>query len=63
MTMAQHIVTSFEDDLKGLARSIAEMGGHAEQLVERSITALLQSNADLAQEVIDRVATSTAARG
>jgi phosphate transport system protein len=53
MTMAQHIVTSFEDDLKGLARSIAEMGGHAEQLVERSIIALLQSNADLAHEVIE----------
>ena len=51
--MAQHIVTSFEDDLKGLARSIAEMGGHAEQLVERSIGALLQSNADLALEVIE----------
>jgi len=50
--MAQHIVTSFEDDLIGLARSIAEMGGHAEQLVERSITALLRSNPDLAHEVI-----------
>ena len=51
--MAQHIVTSFEDDLRGLARSIAEMGGHAEQLVERSIFALLRSDADLAHEVIE----------
>jgi phosphate transport system protein len=51
--MAQHIVTSFEDDLRGLARSIAEMGGHAEQLVERSIFALLRSDADLAYEVIE----------
>jgi phosphate transport system protein len=50
--MSQHIVTSFEDDLKGLARSIAEMGGHAEQLVERSITALLRSDVDLAHQVI-----------
>ncbi len=50
--MAQHIVTSFEDDLKGLARSIAEMGGHAEQLVGRSITALLGADADLARAVI-----------
>ena len=50
--MAQHIVTSFEDDLTGLARSIAEMGGHAEQMVERAISALLRSHADLAQEVI-----------
>ena len=30
-TWHQHIVTSFEDDLQGLARSIAEMGGRAEQ--------------------------------
>jgi phosphate transport system protein len=51
--MAQHIVTSFEDDLRGLARAIAEMGGHAEQLVERSIFALLRSDADLAHEVIE----------
>jgi phosphate transport system protein len=50
--MAQHIVTSFEDDLQGLARSIAEMGGRAEQSVERSIAALLRSNPDLAHEVI-----------
>jgi phosphate uptake regulator len=50
--MSQHIVTSFEDDLTGLARSIAEMGGHAEQLVERSITALLRSDVDLAHQVI-----------
>ena len=51
--MAQHIVTSFEDDLKGLASSIAEMGGRAEQLVERSISALLHANADLARAVIE----------
>ena len=46
--MAQHIVTSFEDDLQALARSIAEMGGRAEDIVERSITRLLKSDADLA---------------
>ena len=50
--MAQHIVSAFEDELKGLARSIAEMGGHAEQMVEHSVTALLRSDADLAQSVI-----------
>jgi phosphate transport system protein len=53
MPMSQHIVTSFEDELKGLARSIAEMGGHAEQLVERSITALLRSDVNLAHNVIE----------
>jgi len=51
--MAQHIVTSFEDDLQGLSRSIAEMGGRAEDIVERSITALLRSDPDLAHQVID----------
>jgi phosphate transport system protein len=51
--MAQHIVTSFEDDLQALARSIAEMGGRAEDIVERSINALLTSDADLALQVID----------
>ena len=29
------------------------MGGRAEQIVERSITALLRSDADLAHEVIE----------
>ncbi len=50
--MAQHIVTSFEDELKGLSRSLAEMGGHAEQLVERALNALLRSDPDLAQQMI-----------
>ena len=50
--MTQHIVKSFDDELKDLARSIAEMGGHAEQLVERSIRALLGADADLARAVI-----------
>jgi len=50
--MTQHIVKSFDEELKDLARSIAEMGGHAEQLVERSIAALLGADADLARAVI-----------
>jgi phosphate transport system protein len=50
---SQHIVTSFEDELQGLARSIAEMGGRAEQIVERSITALLRGDTELAREVIE----------
>jgi phosphate transport system protein len=48
-----HIVTSFEDELQGLSRSIADMGGRAEDIVERSITALLKSDAQLAHQVID----------
>jgi phosphate transport system protein len=53
MPQQQHIVSSFEDELQGLARSIADMGGRAEQLVDRSIQALLRSDADLAHEVIE----------
>jgi len=51
--MSTHIVSSFEDDLRTLSRTIAEMGGHAEQLVERSISALLRADPDLAREVIE----------
>ncbi len=51
--MTQHTVTSFEDELQALSRSIAEMGGRAEQIVERSIGALLRSDMALAHEVIE----------
>jgi len=53
MASQQHIVTSFEDDLQGLSRSIADMGGRAEQIVERAIIALLRSDTSLAHEVIE----------
>jgi phosphate transport system protein len=48
----QHIVTSYEDELKGLAGSLAEMGGHAEHLVERALSALLRGDPVLAQQMI-----------
>jgi phosphate transport system protein len=51
--MSQHIVTSFEDDLQGLSRSIAEMGGRAEQIVENAISALLNADANLALDMIE----------
>jgi phosphate transport system protein len=51
--MTQHTVTSFEDELQALSRSIAEMGGRAEQIVEDSIGALLSSDTNLAHEVIE----------
>jgi phosphate transport system protein len=50
---SQHIVTSFEDELRALSRMIAEMGGRAEQQVERSVEALLRTNPDLAHDVIE----------
>jgi phosphate transport system protein len=53
MPMTQHTVTSFEEDLQSLARSIADMGGRAEQIVEESIRALLNSDIVLAHQVIE----------
>ena len=50
--MTEHIVKSFDDELQGLAGSVAEMGGMAEDLVDQSIQALLRSDTDLAQTVI-----------
>jgi phosphate transport system protein len=50
--MTEHIVKSYDDDLQGLAGSIAEMGGMAEDLVEQSVRALLRSDIELAQSVI-----------
>jgi phosphate transport system protein len=52
-TQQEHIVASFEDDLQGLSRTIAEMGGRAEDIVERSIEALLRSDVELAIQVIE----------
>ena len=50
--MSQHIVSSYESELQNLAGSIADMGGRAEQLVDRAISALLQSNTSLAHQAI-----------
>ncbi len=50
--MKQHIVTSFDDELNELSSLIATMGGLAEQLVARSVSALLKSDPELAQDCI-----------
>jgi phosphate transport system protein len=47
-----HIYSVFDEELKHLARRIAEMGGMAEQMVSDSIQALVTSDAALAQRVI-----------
>jgi phosphate transport system protein len=48
----QHIVSSFDSDLKSLRRSIAEMGGIAEKMLDDSIQSLAARDPDLAQKVI-----------
>ena len=47
-----HIVTAFDDELKDLSRSVAEIGGLAEQLIDRAVTALARVDAEMAQAVI-----------
>ena len=50
--MSEHIVTSFDDELRHLTQSIAEMGGLAEQLLEDAVTALLRADTELAGRAI-----------
>ena len=49
-----HIYSVFDEELKLLARRIAEMGGMAEQMVSDSIRALVTSDTALAQRVISQ---------
>ena len=50
--MTQHIVASYENELRELGRKIAEMGGYAERLVADSIKALIKRDTALAEKVI-----------
>lgn len=48
----KHTVRSYDEELKFLAHKIAEMGGHAERMVEQSIAAIIHADNELAQRVI-----------
>ncbi|WP_181703761.1 phosphate signaling complex protein PhoU [Chthonobacter albigriseus] len=48
----EHTVTAYEQELRGLAGRIAEMGGLAEHLVADAIVALTRLDASLAQRII-----------
>lgn len=50
--MTQHIVASYENELRELGRKIAEMGGQVERLVADSTIALLKRDIALAEKVI-----------
>ena len=50
--MDQHTVRSYDQDLEYLADKIAEMGGHAERMLEQSVLSLVNSDTALAQKVI-----------
>ena len=47
-----HIFSVYDEELKYLARRIAEMGGLAEQMLADAVRALVSSDAALAQKVI-----------
>jgi len=49
---SEHIVKSFDDDLKHLDNIIAEMGGLAEAQLADAIEALVRRNVELAEKVV-----------
>lgn len=50
--MTDHIVRSYDADLEGLRRSLAEMGGMSERMLGDSTVALVRGDTKLAQKVI-----------
>ena len=49
---ADHIVKSFDEELKQLSNIIAEMGGLAEAQVDRAVESLVRRNSELATQVV-----------
>ena len=47
-----HIVRAYDQELALLGNRIAEMGGHAEQMVDEAIAALVNSDVELARKVV-----------
>ncbi|SJZ67485.1 phosphate signaling complex protein PhoU [Consotaella salsifontis] len=50
--MDEHIVKSYDEELKFIVRRICEMGGQAEHLVERAVNAMVKSDLAMAEAVI-----------
>ena len=51
--MTRHIVSSFDEELQGIAARLAEMGGLAEQQLGQALEAVRLRDAEIAQRVID----------
>jgi len=49
-----HIVKSYDQEITFLTRKILEMGGLVEDQISRSIEALVESNVELAEQVVER---------
>lgn len=52
MPQSNHIVTAFDDDLRGISARIAEMGGLAEEQLSSAIESMQARDSALASEVI-----------
>jgi phosphate transport system protein len=52
--IADHTVKSYDQEITYLTRKILEMGGLVEDQISRSIEALVESNVDLAEQVVER---------
>jgi phosphate transport system protein len=50
--MTEHIVRSYDTDLEGIRRSLAEMGGMAERMLGDATVALVRRDTALAQKII-----------
>ncbi|MEM7423286.1 MAG: phosphate signaling complex protein PhoU [Pseudomonadota bacterium] len=53
MAQSRHIVTAFDQDLRGISARIAEMGGLAEEQLSSAMEALRDRDSELANEVIE----------
>ncbi|RKF18401.1 phosphate transport system regulatory protein PhoU [Altericroceibacterium spongiae] len=52
--MTEHTVKAFDEDITRLRGLIAEMGGLAEVAIQESLHALVNGDADLARQVVER---------
>lgn len=52
MNDRMHTVSAYDDELRFLSNRIAEMGGHAERMVDRAVTALINSDHALSKRII-----------
>ncbi|WP_159589486.1 phosphate signaling complex protein PhoU [Chelativorans xinjiangense] len=50
---SQHIMRSFDEELRLLTNQIGGMGGYAERMVEQAVAALVSGDAALAKKVIE----------
>ncbi|MEL6920369.1 MAG: phosphate signaling complex protein PhoU [Pseudomonadota bacterium] len=50
--LSEHTVSAFEEDMNFLSHKIAEMGGHAERMLELATKGLVEGDMRLAQRVV-----------